>query len=156
MKSLAGLSVGWASRVEEFAPRFDMVELLEIRKMIEPTAAGLAAVRGTVRQLDEMQQQIVAQEKHLDDRRVIGKYDYLFHDAIINAADNRLLAELNRILGPWLLKSRSITANTTRDLSRMLRKHKAIFQAITEGQSDLAERAMLDHLHSVGLDLISA
>jgi hypothetical protein len=36
----------------------------------------------------------------------------------------------------------------------MVREHWAVFEAIARGQSDLAERAMLDHLHTVGLDLL--
>ena len=156
MKSLGGLSIGWAAKVDEFELNFDMVELLEVRKMIEPKAAALAAARATERQIQELQEQLRAQEEHPDDRQFIGKHDYLFHDAIINAAGNHILSELNRILGPLLLKSRSITANTSPDMGKMLREHRTIFEVIAQGQSDLAERAMLDHLHTVGLDLLYA
>lgn len=156
VKSLCGLSMGWTAKVEEFNTDFDMVELLEVRKMIEPRAAALTAVRSTTDQIDEIRMEMLAQEKHIGNRHLIGKHDFRFHDAIINAAGNRVLAELNRILGPLLLKSRSITEATAPDMNQMIREHRKIFDAITQGQSDLAERAMLDHLHTVGLDLISA
>lgn len=156
VKSLCGLSVGWTAKVEEFNASFDMVELLEVRKMIEPRAAGLTAVRATASQIDEIRQEMLAQERQVDNRHLMGKHDFRFHDAIINAAGNGVLADLNRILGPLLLKSRSITAATAPDMNQMIEEHWKIFDAITGGQSDLAERAMLDHLHTVGLDLISA
>lgn len=156
VKSLSGLSIGWAARVGELGANFDMVELLEVRKMIEPKAAGLTAVRASPRQIDEIRKEILAQEKHHDNRQLMARHDFRFHDAIINAADNHVLAYLNHILGPQLLKSRSITAFTAPDMTQMIREHWRIFDAIAQGQSDLAERAMLDHLHTVGLDLISA
>jgi GntR family transcriptional regulator, transcriptional repressor for pyruvate dehydrogenase complex len=156
VKSLGGLSVGWAAKVEEFKASFDMVELLEVRKMIEPKAAGLSAVRATARQINEIREEILVQERHHDNRHLMARHDFRFHDAIINAAGNHVLADLNRILAPLLLKSRSITAATAPDMIQMIREHWKIFDAIAHGQSDLAERAMLDHLHTVGLDLISA
>ena len=156
VKSLAGLSIGWPARVSEFQPDFDMLELLEVRKMIEPRAAGLAAVRASESQLQEIKQHLAEQEGCLRNRGLIGKFDYLFHDAIIRASGNRILIELNHVLSPRLLRSREITAKTAPDMSKMIRDHHAIFEAIVRGQSDLAERAMLEHLHTVGLDLISA
>lgn len=156
VKSLCGLSMGWTAKIEEFNTDFDMVELLEVRKMIEPRAAALTTVRATSDQIEEIRKEILAQERQIDNRHLMGKHDFRFHDAIINAAGNRVLAELNRILGPLLLKSRSITESTAPDMNQMIREHQRIFEAISQGQPDLAERAMLDHLHTVGLDLISA
>ncbi len=156
VKSLAGLSVGWTAKVRDFQPDFDMLELLEVRKMFEPRAAGLAAARASEAQLHEIRKQLVNQGGHLEDRSQIGKYDYHFHDAIIRASGNRLLIELHHVLSSRLLKSREITTRTAPDMSKMFRGHEAIFEAIVRGQSDLAERAMLEHLHIVGLDLISA
>lgn len=156
VKSLAGLSLGWPAKAADFQPDFGMLELLEVRKMIEPRAAGLAAVRASEAQLQEIRKHLASQEGHLAERALIGKYDYLFHDAIIRASGNRLLIELNQVLSSRLLKSREITVRTAPDMSKMFRGHEAIFEAIVRGQSDLAERAMLEHLHIVGLDLISA
>ena len=156
VKSLAGLSKGWQAEVGSFEPDFDMLELLEVRKMIEPRAAGLAAVRASEEQLRKIKQQLVEQEGQLQDRGLIGKFDLLFHDSIIRASGNRILIELNQDLNSRLRKSRGITATTAPDMFKMFRDHNAIFEAIARGQSDQAEQAMLEHLHTVGLDLISA
>jgi GntR family transcriptional repressor for pyruvate dehydrogenase complex len=156
VKSLAGLSIGWPAKMSGFEPDFDMLELLEVRKMIEPRAAGLAAVRASERQLQGIKQQMVELEANARKRHLIAKSDYLFHDSIIRASGNRILIELHHFLSSRLMKSREITARTAPDMSKMFRDHAAIFEAIVRGQSDLAEKAMLEHLHTVGLDLISA
>jgi len=82
-------------------------------------------------------------------------HDYRFHDAIILAAENEILNEIARVLAPHLIKSRQFTARTTPDISRVVRQHRTIFEAIRIGESELAEQAMREHLQTVGLDLIS-
>ena len=45
LKSLDGLRKGWPAKVELRSADFSLLDLLEIRKMIEPAAARLAAAR---------------------------------------------------------------------------------------------------------------
>jgi GntR family transcriptional repressor for pyruvate dehydrogenase complex len=45
VKSLAGLSGGWPSKVDLIREDFDPIQLLEVRQMFEPKAATLAASR---------------------------------------------------------------------------------------------------------------
>ncbi len=79
----------------------------------------------------------------------------LLHTAIIEAAGNPILNELNNALARLLRKSREITGASAPDCKLMLEHHCKIVDAILKGQGDEAEFAMLDHLHHVGLDLIS-
>jgi GntR family transcriptional repressor for pyruvate dehydrogenase complex len=155
IKSLAGLSGGWPSTARLVDANFDMIELLEVRKMIEPRAAALAATRATPRQVAEIERELAAQEAHPNDPAALERHDYLFHEGIIHAAGNKVLAALVRTLAPQLVKSRSITALTTPNIPKIVREHRTIFEAIRIGESDLAERAMKDHLQTVGLDLIA-
>ena len=135
-------------------PSFDMIELLEVRKMIEPRAAALAAARATDRQLRQIKQELVIQEAHQDDYALLELHDYRFHDAIITAAGNQMLKELAGMLAPQLMKSRQLTARTAYS-AKVLEQHRTIFEALRLGESELAEQAMREHLQSVGLDLIS-
>jgi GntR family transcriptional repressor for pyruvate dehydrogenase complex len=155
LKSTSALTTGWPERVHQIERDFDMLQLLEVRKMIEPFAAALAAVRASTRQVHDIERELLLQEEHITKRSFVGKHDYLFHDAILRAAANPILIDLTAVLAPMLIKSRQITANSAPDMGRMLSEHRAIFNAIRHSQSDLASRAMLDHLHTVGLDLIT-
>lgn len=154
VKSLAGLGGGWAT-VDHIEARFDMLELLEVRKMIEPAAAALAAARRTNRQLREIEIELLAQEAQPDNHAVLERHDYLFHEAIIRAAGNQVLADTIRFLSTMLQKSRRITGRTTPDIPKIIKQHRTIYEAIRLGEMDLAQLAMKDHLQTVGLDMIS-
>jgi GntR family transcriptional repressor for pyruvate dehydrogenase complex len=155
VKSLVGLESGWPSQLNRAGLDPNMMELLEVRKIIEPKAAALAAARATEPQLRAIARARQAWEEGSGDRPKMAQYDFDFHTAIIVASGNRVLVEVNRGLAPLMLQSRSITARTYQDVEKIRSEHYAIFQAIVNGQSNVAEHAMLEHLHTVGLDLIS-
>lgn len=155
VKSLAGLSGGWPSKVELIREDFDPIELLEVRKMFEPRAAALAASRKDQKQLHRMERELFEQEKYPDDRGVLVRHDYLFHEAIINAAGNRVLHAVLRGLAPSLVRSRKLTAQSTPDTRKVIQQHRTIYEAIRLGEADLAEQAMREHLQTAGLDLLS-
>lgn len=139
----------------ELASHHDLIELLEVRRMLEPRAAALAARRAGERWLRVMEQAVVAQEASPDDWQVLAEYDYRFHEAITRAAGNRVLWDIHCGISASLHKSRELTAHTTPDIPRTIGQHRTIFNAIRMRQPELAERAMLDHLETVALDLIS-
>ena len=135
---------------------FDMLQLLEIRKMIEPQAAALCATRGSLIQIGELERYLIAEEADPSDSSAIARSDYLFHDVILRAAGNSILDDIINFLAPLLVHSRQLTASTAPDFKKMVREHRAIFESIRRGQPDLAAQAMTEHLRTVGLDLIVA
>lgn len=154
LKSLDGLRSGWPTKVDLGTKDFSMLDLLEVRKMFEPKAAKLAASRATEAHLKRIEsQRIKVQESR--DWDAVAEHDLLLHTAIIEAAGNPILSELNSALMRLLHRSRQITGARAPDRSRMLEAHKTIVEAILKGDGDEAEKAMLEHLHRVGLDLIS-
>jgi GntR family transcriptional repressor for pyruvate dehydrogenase complex len=155
IKSLAGLDGGWPTKVRLPQADFDMIELLEVRKMFETAAASLAAARAGKKELQAIERALLPQEADPNDYAVLERYDYLFHEAIVQAAGNRVLCGIASSLVPLLLKSRRITARTTPEIPKIIKQHRTIFEAIRLGESELAERAMREHLQTVGLDLIS-
>jgi GntR family transcriptional repressor for pyruvate dehydrogenase complex len=156
LKSIRALHAGWPAVIEISDNDFNMLELLEVRKLIEPKAAALATARASEHELRE----IVEAKTALDDESIgwqeVGRYDFALHAAIINASGNSILNGVHRYLTPLLLKSREITTRSVPDLTRMRADHSAIVDAICRGESAAAEKAMLEHMHSIGLDLISS
>jgi GntR family transcriptional repressor for pyruvate dehydrogenase complex len=155
VRSLSALTDDWPVQLKAEQLELDMIELLEVRRMIEPQAAALAAARATPSQLAEMRRSLQIQERELENARLVNEEDYQFHDAIIRAAGNHVLVDLSRVLAPLLIKSRKITGGSAPDFRGMLRMHELIFEAISMSDPDTARRLMLDHLHMVGMDLLA-
>ena len=154
VKSLDGLRKGWPTKVDLSTKDFSLLDLLEVRKMIEPKAAKLAASRATESHLRRIEAQCT-KVRDAPDWEAAAEHDLLLHTAIIEAAGNPVLRELNSALTRLLHRSREISAARAPDRTRMLDSHAKIVDAILKGDGEEAEKAMLDHLHRVGLDLIS-
>jgi DNA-binding FadR family transcriptional regulator len=136
-------------------PQAGAIEVLEARTIIEPRAAWLAATRATEQDLLDIEAARQELEDHESDWRLVAKLDYELHAAIVRAARNPALDLMHHALASQALASRQLTARFSPDLVRMRADHKAIVEAILLRQADAAEKAMIHHLQSVGLDFIS-
>lgn len=91
---------------------------------------------------------------HDRDWKMVAKLDYELHAAIFRGAENPVLLIMYEFLMSRILESRAVKVRFTADVELMRSSHKAIVEAILKRQADAAERAMTEHLHSVGLDFI--
>jgi|ERR1017187_5367494 GntR family transcriptional repressor for pyruvate dehydrogenase complex len=155
VKSLDALNGGWPAVVQVSEKDLNMLELLEVRKILEPKAAALAAVRASEHELRGIAGLKSALDNDSIEWQKVRRLDFELHAAIIKASGNSILNGVHRYLTPFLTKSRDITARSVADWTRMRTDHTAIVEAICRGESAAAEQAMLEHMHHVGLDLIS-
>ena len=121
---------------------FDLIELLEVRKIIEPQAAGLAAGWATPEELRDIKDHLVKLIENVDIISVREQQDFLFHDAVVRASGNRILRALFDSLTPILVKSRRVTGPSHHDTARIVQQHTAIYEAIRIGNADLAQEGM--------------
>jgi DNA-binding FadR family transcriptional regulator len=127
--------------VDEF-----LVYLLELRRIIEVEAAGLAARRAEGEGVATMASLIAAMED-TDEVEAFARLDVRFHDAILAATGNRPLRSLLRTIEPALLAARTVSLTTRRaGLKRSAKEHRAILDAIRERSATRARRAMTTHL----------
>lgn len=127
--------------VDEF-----LVHLLELRRIIEVEAAGLAARRADADAIATMVSLVAAMEG-ADDVEAFARLDVRFHDAILAATGNRPLRSLLRTIEPALLAARTVSLTTRRaGLKRSAKEHRAIADAIRERSAARARRAMTTHL----------
>ena len=154
LKSKEGLRGAYSAKVDLNTKDFNLLDLLEVRKMIEPRAAKLAAVRATESHLRRIESECIKVRQSKDWKTII-EHDLLLHTAIIEAAGNSVLVGLNSAMTRLLHRSREMSGVRAPDRSHMLSSHSRIVDAILKGNGEEAESAMLDHLHHVGLDLIS-
>ena len=130
-------------------------DLLEIRKGLEPFAAELAAERAGVPELAAMEEALEQMEPAVDppDLAALVQADLGFHHALCAAAGNAALTEFADALGEQLVRERGTIWNLPGRPSRSLVEHRAICDAVREGNPRRARKAVLQHLESVEADL---
>jgi len=131
-----------------------VLDLLEVRKILEPRAAWLAATRASEKQLLEIESARQRLEMRDRDWKMAARLDYELHIAIFRGAENPVLLLIYEFLMSRILASDAGKARLMPDVEMVRSSHKAIVEAILKRQADAAERAMIDHLHSAGMDFI--
>lgn len=119
-------------------------DLIEIRNIIEPAIAELAARNATPEDIEELERLYQIMEDH-----IMTGHDYLaedveFHNAIARASGNSVVPKLTPIITSAV---NMFTEGTHRKLlQETLETHKAVVMAIKNRDSAAARDAMLLHL----------
>jgi DNA-binding FadR family transcriptional regulator len=119
-----------------------IAELYELRHLVEPMAASLAAGRATGADLDEMRHAFQAMEAAGDDGERIIEPDVRFHMAIICASGNKLFGSLAHAIGAALAASFRIVSKTPRGHRHSMPPHRKVMEAVVEGDAVAARLAM--------------
>jgi GntR family transcriptional repressor for pyruvate dehydrogenase complex len=124
-----------------------VLELFEVRRMLEPEAAALAAQRGDAEvaaALEAELDRMVAAGDSADDLVVA---DAAFHDVIARAPGNGVLRALLRSLSTSTVRARLWHGIADRGaLDQAREEHRRIYQAIAAGDADLARASALLHI----------
>ena len=121
-----------------------VANVIELRRIIEPAAAELAAARATpaaLRTIHAALQEMtttIAGKAHL-------AADLRFHLAILEAAGNELLLGLRHGIEGALNFAIRLTAQPKEDVANTLALHKAVYDAIA-ARKPVAARAAMDRL----------
>ena len=115
--------------------------LMELREIIEPAAAALAARSRSAEQLADIASALQAMRVASD----IGEWvqaDLAFHTAVLRATNNPLLMPLAAIIGSALESLLGVTARSAGDFKRGLPDHQKVFEAIEGGDAQSALHRM--------------
>lgn len=128
-------------------------ELEEVRRIVEPWGARLAAERRTTQDLLSLRAALGAleQSEALGD---VGEHiasDVAFHRAVLAASRNELLERLEVVLEP-ALRARDALVRAHAHGGTFLRAHRAVVEAIADGDSERAHRAMASLLEAASAD----
>jgi DNA-binding FadR family transcriptional regulator len=126
-------------RYASMPPRQFFAELFEIRSMIEPRAAQLAALRATDEEVRIVGAAIAAMEAASSSGIGAIEADLAFHRAILSAAHNDLLLQMGNLIGVGLLTSYRISSEP---YSVMLAKHEEVYAAIRDRDGVRARQLM--------------
>lgn len=134
----------------------DIAHLVEVRKLLEVGAAGVAARKWTEKDLEAMQYALQQMKQGIDvgDEELGEKADFLFHMAVATASQNPILVSLMNNVSEMMIETMRETRRiwlfskqTTSE--QLLDEHMQIFEAIKDRDADAAQERMLQHLSNV-------
>jgi len=125
----------------------EVLEIFEVRAVLESSAAAAAATRRTPLDLARLEE-LWTRAAQLTEPKEVRAALNGFHDCLRRAAHNRTIAALLHTLeaqaklsAPWKIAP---AADTTFEASH--REHAAILDAVRSGDAEQARLRMLDHL----------
>lgn len=119
-----------------------LIQLLEIRQVIEPKAARWAAERATPKAIGEIEAAIEKMESEQGEVMQFVAADASFHRAILHAANNEFLSAMEGLIFSALLSSIQLTNSDPRDNKDSIPYHRRVFEAIKKAKANTAEKAM--------------
>jgi GntR family transcriptional repressor for pyruvate dehydrogenase complex len=124
-----------------------VLELYEVRRMLEPEAAAMAATRSDAKVFAALERELERMHAAGDRAEELVEADIAFHDVIAGAPGNGVLQALLRSLSASTVRVRlwhGIVDRSALDIAR--EQHGRIYEAIAAGDADLAHAATLMHI----------
>jgi GntR family transcriptional repressor for pyruvate dehydrogenase complex len=124
-----------------------LLEVSEVRRLLEPAATGLAAARITDAELDALRGHLEAMRRSRHDAERLTEHDAAFHRAVAAATGNATL--LSVLEG---ISSRTLRGRVWRGLvdeataERTIAEHEAIHAALAARDPALAQATALVHV----------
>ncbi len=135
----------------------DIVEVFQLRAVLEGLAARLVAPHFLDEELDRLSRVLSSAEAALEagDRRLCSEEGRKLHFAIIDKAqaDNSRLASIIRNLDDHVQRFRILSDRIIGRLDKSVVEHRRVLDALCQRDALAAEQAMRDHLFSVQADL---
>ncbi|MGB6384670.1 MAG: FadR/GntR family transcriptional regulator [Terriglobales bacterium] len=129
-----------------------LANLAELRLVLEPEIAALAAPRIEEQLLTTMREAVAVMERNLHDPDAYVEADLDFHLALAEAADNPLILSLLDSIVGLLREQRSRIFDVDGGPERGQFHHKQILTAIENRDAEAAREAMRSHLKQVLAD----
>lgn len=139
--------LSWYTACDINSPKF-VLDLTEMRRIIEPEAAELAATRANRNNIAQIMSAYEEMEQSVKkgDEESYMVSDIAFHDAILMATHNAVLANFRTAITAFLKINFSIAAHDPTAAADNLDRHRRIAWAIAAGDAKKAREVTLELL----------
>jgi GntR family transcriptional repressor for pyruvate dehydrogenase complex len=126
-----------------------LLEVMEVRRLIEPAATGVAAERISERELDELGDLMQTMRSVAADAEKLMQCDIAFHRTVIRATGNETLTSLLDGLSGRTVRARIWRGVVLGNVAqKTIDEHEAIYLALKAGNQPLAQAAALMHVNT--------
>ncbi|QGY40216.1 FCD domain-containing protein [Pseudodesulfovibrio cashew] len=129
--------------------RPELRDVFEVRKLIEPEIAAMAARNASPSQITRMEAIVGEQERALLSGEPGRAYDQELHELLAEASGNEVMRAMVVALHDEFTQSRAEGLQSLERQAASLAAHRAIVDAVTGGHVMQAEKAMREHLEEV-------
>lgn len=138
------------SFISEIQEDSSVVDIFEVRRILESQATGLAAQRAKTTDVEALRKESAEIALHSSDAELLLEHDVRFHQMISELSGNQYLSSLINGLTPKTVRARIWRVLTQEGVvERTLKEHNLIIDAIEAKNPDLAMAAATAHISGV-------
>ncbi|ADD28208.1 FadR/GntR family transcriptional regulator [Meiothermus ruber] len=126
-----------------------ILELFEVRRILEPAVAALAAERSHPQGVARLEELLAQQQAAKEDLYRFVELDMFFHKTLADMSRNAVLSEIVSLLEVELRQIRLVSTAKRYRPQVTLSEHLRILEAIRASDPEAARQAMLAHLSTV-------
>lgn len=141
----------WQSKAG-LTPEF-LRDLQDLRRVVEPAAMRLAAVRATAQDLADIELAYAGMRRAVEEGGDYVTFDLLFHQGLLKASRNRMLVQMSKVLGALLRTSFEISTRRKNGPQISLPMHREVLDAVIAHDPDRAEKAIQQLIDSARNDI---
>lgn len=145
--------VGW-HRADHPRMRRIFAETTELRVIMEPAAAAIAAERATEAQIETLRRAAYAIEPERHDLQALFEADCLFHVTLLDATQNQVMRQMRQIILTMLRVSYEYGVSKPQNKPVNRLGHINVAEAIANRDGESAHRAM-SHMLEQNQDLVA-
>ena len=137
--------VAWQSKAG--LSRQILRDLQELRRLVEPAAVRLAAERASAADIAEIEAAYAGMKLSIEEGGDYVGSDLRFHQGLLRAAHNRMVAQMSKALGALLRTSFEISTSRPDGPASSLPLHRAVLDAVIERspiKAEIASRLLID------------
>jgi DNA-binding FadR family transcriptional regulator len=119
------------------------LELYELREILEPAAAALAARRATPDDLEQMKTALNGMKLTMDDPESFIRYEMEFHNTITRASKNGAMHSTMQMMYGALSEGRHRVLPLVHNIAQHCARHQRMFKLIANRDATGARRAVI-------------
>ena len=135
----------------------DIEDIYTIRMLIEGLAARWAAQKITEEELSELREAVELEEFYTkkNDKDHLSKFDSRFHETLFKASKSKPLMHMLKTFHNFVQRARVLSFSNPERAKEVLLEHKAILQAIIDGDGPKAEQLTNEHVKNARESLVN-
>ena len=118
-------------------------DLQELRRVMEPAAVRMAALRRTDADITEVESAYAGMKHAVEHGGDYVAHDLRFHQGLLRASNNRMVVQMSKALSALLRTSFEISTSRKGGPRESLPLHREVLDAVIARDPDRAERAAL-------------